>query len=165
MTANLLSLNDSKTQYLPIVPKSATRLLDGINVIRIGDNTVTAATTVRNLGVHFDRHLDMNSQTSHVISACSYHLRNINHISRYLPTTTKERVINALIILDLTIATLFSITLQPTIYRVFNGSTMRQRGLFCVVPELTGPRLFSTNFIGYQSRVGFNTRFYSSPTK
>ena len=97
MTANLLSMNDSKTQYLPIVPKSAARLLDGINVIRIGDNTVTAATTVRNLGVHFDRHLDMNSQTSHVISACSYHLRNINHISRYLPTTTKERVINALI--------------------------------------------------------------------
>ena len=39
----------------------------------------------------------MNSQTSHVISSCSYHLRNINHISRYLPTTTKERVINALI--------------------------------------------------------------------
>ena len=30
---------------------------------------------------------------------------------------------------------------------------------------VTGPRLFSTNFIGYQSRVGFNTRFYSSPTK
>ena len=45
----------------------------------------------------FDHHLDMNSQISHVISACSYHLRNINHISRYLPTTTKERVINALI--------------------------------------------------------------------
>ena len=39
----------------------------------------------------------MNSHTSHVISACSYHLRNINHISRYLPPTTKERVINALI--------------------------------------------------------------------
>ena len=64
MTANLLSINDSKTQYLPIVPKSAARLLDGINVIRIGDNTVTAATTVRNLGVHFDRHLDMNSQSN-----------------------------------------------------------------------------------------------------
>ena len=41
--------------------------------------------------------LDMNSQISHVISACSYQLPNINHISRYLPTTTKERVINALI--------------------------------------------------------------------
>ena len=98
MTANLLSMNDSKTQYLPIVPKSASWLLDEVNVIRIGDDTVPAATTVRNLGVHFDHHMDMNSHTSHVISACSYHLRNINHISRYLPPTTKERVINALII-------------------------------------------------------------------
>ena len=97
MIANLLSMNDSKTQYLPTVPKSAAWLLDEVNVIRIGDDIVTAATTVRNLGVHFDHHLDMNSHTSHVISACSYHLRNINHISRYLPTTTKERVINALI--------------------------------------------------------------------
>ena len=41
--------------------------------------------------------MDMKSHTSHVISACSYHLRNINHISRYIPPTTKERVINALI--------------------------------------------------------------------
>ena len=51
-----------------------------------------------NLGVHFDHHLDnMNRQISHIISACSYHLRNINHISQYIPTTTKERVINAMI--------------------------------------------------------------------
>ena len=97
MIANLLSMNDSKTQFLAIVPKSAAWLLDEVNVILIGDDIVTAATTVRNLGVHFDRHLDMNSHTSHVISACSYHLRNINHISRYLPTRTKERAINALI--------------------------------------------------------------------
>ena len=97
MTANMLSMNDSKTQYQPIVPTYAAWLLDEVNVIRIGDDTVTAATTVCNIGVHFDHHLDMNSQISHVISACSYHLRNINHFSRYLPTTTKERVIDALI--------------------------------------------------------------------
>ena len=43
MTTNLLSVNDSKTQYLPIVPQSAAWLLDEVNVIRIGDDTVTAA--------------------------------------------------------------------------------------------------------------------------
>ena len=93
----MLSMDDSKTQYLPIVPTSAAWLLDEVNVIRIGDDTVTAATNVCNLGVHFDHHLDMNSQIAHVISACSYHLRNINHLSLYFPTTTKEHVINALI--------------------------------------------------------------------
>ena len=97
MTANLFSMNDRNTQYLPIVPTSAAWTLDEVNVIRIGDDSVTAVTTVGNLGVHFDHHLDMNSQISHVISACSYNMRNINHINRYLPTTTKEHVINVLI--------------------------------------------------------------------
>ena len=87
MTANLLSMNDSKTQYMPIVPKSAAWLLDEVDVTRIGDDTVTAATTVRNLGVHFDHHLDMNSQISHVISACSYHPRNINVVPELTNTT------------------------------------------------------------------------------
>ena len=31
--------------------------------------------------------------------------------------------------------------------------------------ELTGPRHFYANCIGYQSRVGFSTRFYSSATR
>ena len=97
IATNLLSMNDRKTQYLSIVPTSAAWLLYEVNVIRIGDDSVTAVTTVGNLGVHFYHHLDMNSQISHVISACSYNMRNINHINRYLPTTTKEHVINVLI--------------------------------------------------------------------
>ena len=71
MTANLLSMNDNKTQYVPIVPKYAAWLLDDVILSRICDDTVTAATTVRNIGVHFDHHLDTNSQISHVISASS----------------------------------------------------------------------------------------------
>ena len=108
----------------------------------------------------------MNSHISHVINACSYHLRNINHISRCLPTTTKEGVINALITsrLDYCKSRLYN-TSANNIYRVFNGCTMRLLGIFCVVPELTGPRHFYANCIGYQSRVGFSTRFYSSATR
>ena len=49
MTANLLSMNDSNTQYLPIVLKSAAWLFDEVNVIRVGDDTVTAATTVHHI--------------------------------------------------------------------------------------------------------------------
>ena len=100
----------------------------------------------------YHHHLGMNSQISHTISACSYHLRTINHISRYLPTTTKERVTNALITSRIDYC-------HPLPYRVFNGFTTRQRGLFCVVPELTGPRHFNTNCIGFQSHVRFSTIF------
>ncbi|KAK2181141.1 hypothetical protein NP493_409g02030 [Ridgeia piscesae] len=42
-------------------------------------------------------HIDMKKQVSQTISACSFYLRNINHISRFLPRPTKERVVNAII--------------------------------------------------------------------
>ncbi|KAK2185440.1 hypothetical protein NP493_236g02005 [Ridgeia piscesae] len=40
----------------------------------------------------------MKKQVSQTMSACSFYLRNINHISRFLPRQTKERVVNAIII-------------------------------------------------------------------
>ena len=43
-------------------------------------------------------HLDMKKQVSQTISACSFYLRNINKITCFLPSPTKERVVNAIII-------------------------------------------------------------------
>ncbi|KAK2175519.1 hypothetical protein NP493_721g01022 [Ridgeia piscesae] len=42
-------------------------------------------------------HLDTKKQVSQTISACSFYLRNINQISRFLPRPTKEHVVNAII--------------------------------------------------------------------
>ena len=39
----------------------------------------------------------MKTQVSQVISACSFYLRHINQISRFLHNPTKERVVNAII--------------------------------------------------------------------
>ena len=83
-------------QYLPIVPKSADAIVDK-SVIRVGTATITASLCVQCLGVCIDRHLDMKKQVSQTISACSFYLRNINQISRFLPRPTKERVVNALV--------------------------------------------------------------------
>ena len=94
MAWNSMCMNDGKTQYLPIVPKSAAALVDG-SVIRVGVSTSTASRCVRNLGVFIDRHLDMKKQVSQTISACSFYLRHINQISRFLPKPTKERIVNA----------------------------------------------------------------------
>ena len=88
--------NDGKTQYLPIVPKSADAIVDK-RVIRVGVATITASLCVECLGVCIDRHLDMKNQVTQTISACSFYLRNIDQISRFLLRPTKERVVNALI--------------------------------------------------------------------
>ncbi len=96
MALNYLSMNDGKTEFLPIAPKSAAPLLDGVTV-RVGDALVPAATSVRNLGAHLDRHLDMTTHVSMVISSCYLQLWHIRQINKYLPRKTRERVVNALV--------------------------------------------------------------------
>ena len=93
MTRSSMCMNDGKTQYLPIVPKSADAIVDK-SVIRVSVVTITASRCVQCLGVCIDRHLDIKSQT---ISACSYYLRNNNQFSCFSPRPTKERVVNAII--------------------------------------------------------------------
>ena len=91
----------NKTDYLPVVPKTAVPETAAVlvvdSVIRVGDATITASRYVRNLGAIIDRHLDFKKQVSSIVIVYAFHLRHINQMSRYLPTTTKERVVNAII--------------------------------------------------------------------
>ena len=93
MTSNCLCMNDNKMEYLPKMV--AALIVDSVTCV--GDATITASRYVHNLGVIIDRHLDFKKQVSSSISVCAFHLRHINQMSRCLPTTTKERVINAII--------------------------------------------------------------------
>ena len=94
MAPNYMCMNNNKTEYLPVIPKTAAATA---LVIRVGDAMITASRFVRNLDVVIDRHLDFKKQVSSIVSVCSFHLRHINKMSRYLPMATKERVVNATI--------------------------------------------------------------------
>ena len=96
MAWNSMCMNDGKTQYLPIAPKSTAALVSG-SVIRVGVSTITASRCVRNLGVFIDRHLDLKKQVSQTVSAYSFYPRHINQINRFLPKPTKERIVHAII--------------------------------------------------------------------
>ena len=89
-------MNDSKSEILPVIPRQRTGLAHGLRV-RVGSDYVTAVRHVKNLGVYLDSHLDMTTQVSRTISTCSFHMRNIAQILRYLTRPTTERVVNALI--------------------------------------------------------------------
>ena len=71
MARNSMFMNDGKTHYLPIVPKSADAIVDK-SVIRVGVATITASLCVPCLGVCIDCHFDMKKQVSQTISACSF---------------------------------------------------------------------------------------------
>ena len=69
MAWNNMCMNDGKTHYLPIPPKSAAALVDG-SVIRVGVSIISVSRRVRNIGVFIDRHLDLKKQVSQTVSAC-----------------------------------------------------------------------------------------------
>ena len=69
MTSNCLCMNDNKTEYLPVVPKTAAALVIDIEIC-VGDATITALQHVRNLDVIIDRHLDFKKQVLSIVSVC-----------------------------------------------------------------------------------------------
>jgi len=80
MTANLLTLNSSKIEFLLIGLK---RQLD-----KIHNSSLNTTRSARNLGFIFDEHLTFSDQISAISKACYYHIRQLRCIRPYLDCTT-----------------------------------------------------------------------------
>jgi len=70
VTANLLTLNSSKTEFLLI---GLSKQLAEIN-----NSSLTTTHSARNLGFIFDDHLTFSDQISSVSKSCYYHIRQRN---------------------------------------------------------------------------------------
>ncbi|XP_046554968.1 uncharacterized protein LOC124264272 [Haliotis rubra] len=97
MNINKLKLNDDKTECMLIGP-SARCTQSGLTVVQIGSSSIDVIRSVKNLGVVLDSELSMKQHVSQISRVCSFQLRNISKIRKYL---TKE----SLIILILTLVT------------------------------------------------------------
>jgi len=80
MTANLLSLNSSKTEFLLIELKQ--------QLSKIGDSSLTTTQSARNLGFIFDEHLTFSGQNSALSKSCYYHIHELCCICPYLDFKT-----------------------------------------------------------------------------
>ena len=89
-------LNDSKTEYI-IIGRPCTVKKATIHSVRVGAANVPSNQVVKNLGVTFDRYMNMEMHVSNVCKSCFYHLRNIKCIRKYLSKPAAESVIHALI--------------------------------------------------------------------
>ena len=65
--------------------------------LQVGNNTVSVASSVKNLGVYFDTSLTMERQVSAISKACYYQIRNIGHIRRYITLDACKTLAHALI--------------------------------------------------------------------
>jgi len=80
MTANLLTLNPSKTEFL----------LTGLKkqIDKIHNSSLNTTHSARNLGFIFDEHFTFSDQISDIFNACYYHIRQLRCIRPYLDSTT-----------------------------------------------------------------------------
>jgi hypothetical protein len=97
MSANLLSLNPSKTEFLVIgLPQQLAKLNNP--TLNIGSNTaLQPAPHARNLGFIIDTNLSLDQQISALSGSCSYHIRDLRRIRSTLDYNTTRTIATALV--------------------------------------------------------------------
>ena len=80
-TANMLKLNDSKTELILVTSKRSKHLHNLPTSLTIGNAQIPFKKSVKNLGFTLDCHLTMNAHVSNIARSCYFELRRL--ASRY----------------------------------------------------------------------------------
>ena len=94
MTANRLKLNREKTELIVFVPPRVPRPIDNLYIDGVD---IAASDVVRNLGFHFEMHLNPTAHIDAISRSCFYHLGNIGAIRRSLTREAAEILVHAFI--------------------------------------------------------------------
>ena len=94
-TANMLKLNDNKTELMLVTPKRTKHLNNLPTSITIGNAQILFKQSVKNLGLTLDCHLTMNAHVSNIAQTCYIELRRLTSIRRFLTTTATATLVSA----------------------------------------------------------------------
>jgi len=123
MCANMLKLNEEKTELIIFNPKHLVRVNEELQ-LQVGKNTVSVASSGKNLGVYFVT--SMERQINAISKTCYYQIRNIGHIRWYITLDSCKTLAHALITsqLDYGNALLYGLpsTLMTQLQKVQNYS-------------------------------------------
>ena len=89
MTANLLTLNTSKTEFLLIGVKQ--------QLAKIQNCTLNTTHSALNLGFIFDEYLTFSDQISALSKSCYSHIRELRCIRRYLDFETANTIATSIV--------------------------------------------------------------------
>ena len=154
MTANLLTLNSSKTEFLLIGLKQ--------QLSEIHDSTLTTIHSARNLGFIFHEHLTFSDQISALSKSCCYHIRELCCICPYLDFKTASTIATSIVHSKLD----YCITIFQTIN--LTGSNKFKTFLLVLLLRLLNPQMslpFSNISTGLTSTNALNINFFLLPTK
>ena len=94
-TANMLRLNDGKTELILVTSKRTKHLHSQPTSITIGNAQVPFKQSVKNLNFTLDCHLTMNAHISNIARTCYDELRRLASIRRFLTSTATATLVYA----------------------------------------------------------------------
>ena len=94
-TANMLRLNDNKTELMLVTSKRTKHLHSLPTSITIGNAQIPFKKSVKNLGFTLDCHLTMNAHVSNIARTCYFKLRRLASIRRFLTSTATATHVSA----------------------------------------------------------------------
>ena len=96
MLVNRLMINDSKTEVMLI---GTIQQLSKVSVegIRVGDETITPVSLVKNLGMYLDQNLKMDKHITKLCSKAFYQLYKLKRIRKFLSNDAIQSVVHAFI--------------------------------------------------------------------
>ena len=114
--ANMLKLNDNKTELMLVTSKRAKHLHSLPASITMGNAQIPFKQSVKNLGFTLDCHLTMNSHVSYIARICYFELRRLASIRRFLTSTATATLVSAFVLsrIDYCISLLFGSTHDVT---------------------------------------------------
>ena len=94
-TANMLKLNDNKTELM-LVTSKRTKHLHKLHIsITIGNAQITFKQSVKDLGFTFDCHLTINAHVTNIARTCYFELPRLASIRRFLTSTATATLVSA----------------------------------------------------------------------
>ena len=97
-TANMLKLNDSKTELMLVTSKRSKHLHNLPTSITIGNAQIPFKQSVKNFGFTLDCHLTMNAHVSNIARTCYFELRRLASIRRFLTSTATATLVSAFVL-------------------------------------------------------------------
>ena len=97
-TANMLKLNDSKTELMLVTSKRSKHLHNLPTSITMGNAQIPFKQSVKNLGFTLDCHLTMDAHVSNIARTCYFELRRLASIRRFLTSTATATLVSTFVL-------------------------------------------------------------------
>ena len=123
-TANMLKLNDNKTELMLVNSKRAKHIHNLPSSITMGNAQISFKESVKNFGFTLDCHLTMNAHVTNITRTCYFEQHRLASIRRFLTSTATATLVSAFVLsrIGYCISLLFGYTYDVTshLHRIQN---------------------------------------------